>query len=601
MAQSPGAAALGPITQTQQNIDQLRVVLDTLSKPLATATQALNQPGGAGAGDARTALESANQALTDAKRLIVAVDTQAEQAALTRASETSAVYVVLAVTAGFVLISTAVILVLSANVRRSFYGPAADKDADGTWRTYLMQLPLGAPEGSIRALLSMYVVIFGLLVLVMQRRLGLQSVDAIAGFVGIVITFYFTARTNDQAQKAVGAAVQAANDATTAAKTSADKAASAVAGVTQDINQHTAAQVQTVISALTAGRRTDGPDAAGSGAAGAAPDDNSRLRDIQGDLQVTRQLMGALKGLGVGSDLFAGAESLAGNADQVLGTIEQVLQGSSDAPPAAKVVDAASQLLGQLGDVGVPGVLGGAVSVLGPVMKVAGPALAGLAGGPVGLVAGLVTGGLQVISDQQKFNAWKAALLAKPFDRSLLPPTVDGNMALLARELAPLMSKRLEGAAPDVATELLRACITPAADGNPKSSSDLAHDLLTGADPLGLKNLFGSETELSEALEEYRTSAIFVRARDELSGQIAIPAIAGAPATSVDMGALLTGAFKLRQDPRAGSALEKIVYLVQALGALHLDPGRLADLVQAGLQAGAAMAGTTRTVEDPRK
>jgi hypothetical protein len=57
---------------------------------------------------------------------------------------------------------------------------------------------------------------------------------------------------------------------------------------------------------------------------------------------------------------------------------------------------------------------------------------------------------------------------------------------------------------------------------------------------------------------------------------------------------------KLREDPRAGEAFEKIVYVVQALGALHLDPSRLAGLVQVGLQSGAAMMGNTRTLEDPR-
>jgi hypothetical protein len=253
-----------------------------------------------------------------------------------------------------------------------------------------------------------------------------------------------------------------------------------------------------------------------------------------------------------------------------------------------------------LGDVGLPGVFGGAASVFSSVIKVAGPALTGLPLGPVGIVAGLVTGGLGLLADQKKFDAWKAALLAKPFDRSLLPASVDGNEAALILQLSPLMSKRLDDAAPNVKTELLRACIAPAADGNPKSSTDLAHEIFTGGDEFGLRDRFATETELAEALEEYRTSAIFKRARDELSGQIAISAIAGEPAATVAMGDLLTGAVALRQDPRAASALEKIVYTVQALGALHLAPGTLEGLVQAGLQAGAAMVGTTRTAEEPR-
>ena len=254
----------------------------------------------------------------------------------------------------------------------------------------------------------------------------------------------------------------------------------------------------------------------------------------------------------------------------------RALKGNPGAPPAAQVAGIATQVLGELGDAGLPGILGGAASVLGTAATIAGPALAGLPGSPVGIVLGLVMGGLQVLSDQRKFEAWKTALLAKPFDRSLLPSSVDGNMAQLALELAPLMAKRLEGVAPNVVTELLRACVTPMATGDPKSSADLAQELLSdAADPLGLRARFASATELAEALEEYRSSAIFVRARSELSGQVAIPALAGAAATSIDMGTLLTGAMKMRQDPRAGDALEKIVFVVQALGGLHLDPGKL--------------------------
>jgi hypothetical protein len=323
------------------------------------------------------------------------------------------------------------------------------------------------------------------------------------------------------------------------------------------------------------------------------------LRAIRNDLQTTRQVIGAMNGLGVGSQLLANGDALAGSADAVLGTIDKTLQGGGSQAAVAEVSSIATDLLGQLGDAGVPGVVGGAASVLGTVIKVAGPALAGLPGGPVGVVAGLVIGGLQVLSDEQKFNAWKTALLAKPFDRSLLPASVDGNAALLALELSPLMSKRLQNAAPNVSTELLRTCVTPAADGNPKASSDLAHELLSDGDELGLKSRFASEAELAEALEEYRASAIFIQARDQLSGQVSIPALAGSPPASADMGTLLTGAFKMREDPRAAEALEQIVFLVQALGGLHLDPVKLASLAVDGLQAGAAMVGSSRTVEDP--
>ena len=371
-----------------------------------------------------------------------------------------------------------------------------------------------------------------------------------------------------------------------------------------DLLEKTTATITTTSASVITPPIVSPPASAQVAAVNSTPvpaNDTSPLQSIRGDVEAGRQVVAALGKLGVGSQLVSNVDAVAGAADQVLGTIDKVLQKDPAAPPVVEAASAATAVLGTLDNAGLPGILGGAASVLSGVLKVAGPAIAGLPGGPIGVVAGLVLGGLQVISDEQKFNAWKAALLAKPFDRSLLPATVDGNTALLALELSPLMSKRLEGSAPNVATELLRACVTPGPDGTPRSSADLAHDLLAdAADGLGMRARFASPAELSEALEEYRASAIFLRARDALAGQVAIPAIAGAAATSVDMGTLLTGALKMREDPRAGDALEKIVFVVQALRDLHLDPGKLASVVTGGLEAGAAMVGTFRATEERR-
>ncbi|MDT7951080.1 MAG: hypothetical protein RQ966_06195 [Acetobacteraceae bacterium] len=375
-----------------------------------------------------------------------------------------------------------------------------------------------------------------------------------------------------------------------------------------DLLEKTAATVATAsasvntpaIAPAAAGAQSAGGNAA-AGASPVAANDPGPLQSIRGDIEAGRQVVSALGKLGVGSQLVSKADMVAGAADQVLGTIDKVLQNDPAAPPAAQAASAATAVLGALDNAGLPGILGGAASVLSGALKLAGPAIAGLPGGPVGVVAGLVLGGLQVAADEQKFNAWKAALLAKPFDRSLLPDTVDGNTAQLALELSPLMAKRLDGSAPNVATELLRACLIPGPDGNPKSSGDLARDLMAdAADDLGLRSRFASAAEMTEALEEYRGSAVFLRARDALAGQVAIPPIAGAAAASIDMGTLLTGALKMREDPRAGDALEKVVYVVQALRDLHLDPAKLMGVVSSGLEAGAAMVGTTRPTEERR-
>lgn len=139
-------------------------------------------------------------------------------------AENQALEILIALTALFVLFSAVAMTGLAIFVRRYFWAKAADGPDIG-WRTYLMQLPLGAPEGSVRALLSIYIIIFGLLVLVMQRRLGLVNVEAITGFLGMVIAFYFTSRSNDQAHRAVATAARHAM----AAADAANRVAGAVA------------------------------------------------------------------------------------------------------------------------------------------------------------------------------------------------------------------------------------------------------------------------------------------------------------------------------------------------------------------------------------
>src|SRR5262249_21127234 len=137
--------------------------------------------------------------------------------------------------------SAVILIVLAYNVRQVFWKVAAQAGPDA-WRTYLLQLPLGVPEGSVRALVSLFVIVFGLFVLVLQKQLALNNVEAVSGFICIVITFYLTSRGGDQAQKAVDAAREAAANAQTAvsnavqeSRTQLQNAASGLTGATQRI------------------------------------------------------------------------------------------------------------------------------------------------------------------------------------------------------------------------------------------------------------------------------------------------------------------------------------------------------------------------------
>jgi hypothetical protein len=66
----------------------------------------------------------------------------------------------------------------------------------------LTELPCGVPDGTIRALISCFIIIFGFLLIGLQKPLGLASAEALTGFIGAVISFYFATRQSEQARAA---------------------------------------------------------------------------------------------------------------------------------------------------------------------------------------------------------------------------------------------------------------------------------------------------------------------------------------------------------------------------------------------------------------
>ncbi len=70
----------------------------------------------------------------------------------------------------------------------------------------LTELPCGVPDGTIRALISCFIIIFGFLLIGLQKPLGLASAEALTGFIGAVISFYFATRSGEQARHAAARA-----------------------------------------------------------------------------------------------------------------------------------------------------------------------------------------------------------------------------------------------------------------------------------------------------------------------------------------------------------------------------------------------------------
>lgn len=70
-------------------------------------------------------------------------------------------------------------------------------------RKRYLELPFGVPEGTMRGYVSVLVIVLGLAVLVLQAPLGIESSEAVTGFVSAVIAFYFVTRQQQEVRGAL--------------------------------------------------------------------------------------------------------------------------------------------------------------------------------------------------------------------------------------------------------------------------------------------------------------------------------------------------------------------------------------------------------------
>jgi hypothetical protein len=242
----------------------------------------------------------------------------------------------------------------------------------------LTELPCGVPDGTIRALISCFIIIFGFLLIGLQKPLGLASAEALTGFIGAVISFYFATRSGEQAR-------------------------------------HAAARAET---------------AAGSTA----------LATARGVLDAAAVATGLAARLAPGSDLARRAEAAAADARQVLDSAVAALQSGDPAAIAGAAGAAHAAVRDALGrDNPATEVIADALA--GFRSGTAGATLLGF-GGPAGLVAAIGIGAFQAISrGTEHFERWKARVLDRPYTTNLFPPgPVDAAVALSALEASPIFA-----------------------------------------------------------------------------------------------------------------------------------------------------------------
>lgn len=432
-----------------------------------------------------------------------------------------------------------------------------------------LELPLGVPEGTVRALVSVFIIVFGFLLLALQGPLALTASEAVTGFLGTVITFYFASRAAEQSRHLVEGAKDAADRAGRAAESAGTAANSASAAATDAVARTAAA----------------GAAAAGA-AAGATPEQQARiatLRDVQGKLQALRGLVAVAGSLGVGTGAVAGADRALARVDGLLGRIAPVLGGQANAETIGQLAQEAAGALRDLGDLGPVGnAVSDAMATVGRVAAQSSPianALGGMLGGgavagPAGLVAAVVVGGLQLVKEKEKFDRWKAAMLDTPLDLGLLPAVVDAGLAAAALRRAPLLAERL---APNGAVEPALAlavweAVGTAAGRVPAPAREVAVAVLGGAAGEGAaalrQHFAGNPEALADAIEDLRAAMTGAAALQGLD--MARVAVGGADVSTTALAGAVRAA---RQDSRVAAEIERMVYLVEALG--KADPATL--------------------------
>ena len=496
----------------------------------------------------------------------------------------------------FVAASLTIIIVVALWVRAAFWKYAAQL-GPGKWRTYLMQLPLGAPEGSVRALLSLFVVVFGLVVLALQGYLGLGNVEAIAGFVGMVITFYFTSRAGEQSRKTAQQAQETLSNTVSQTAQALQNATDKVADTQRDLTQQVLAQTDkvatTVLQTARASAQTSDALAAGASAS-AASGPAADLAALHGKLTAIQQVARGVNDLGVGPDVLPNVTQTIASVSDLIGRIEPLLSGKPDAAAVANALQTATAQLPALQASGLPGAIAEATEVLGGA---AGPIVAGLPFGPIGIAGGVLIGAIHLAGNASRLSAFKAALLGTPYDPVLLPDVADKTVAPVVLQMSPLMSAHFQNASADDAMKLMTLAVARNPEGGARyNAADLA-ELCAPEIANGSTNFlpqrgaeFTSQDELMQAFDDYLGALARLGAASQLTDTVTVPvqtSAAGATAAgaSVGLGALADAVFRQAADPKAAAQVERLLYLGEALGKLPVDKTKAIGLVADALGA----------------
>ncbi|WP_429268375.1 hypothetical protein [Paraburkholderia sp. EB58] len=464
-----------------------------------------------------------------------------------------------------------------------------------------MRLPLGAPEGSVRALITLFIVVFGFVVLALQNDLGINNANAIAGFVGTVIAFYFASRSGDAAQKAAELAHDASTDTTTtvagAIKSATTAATDAQHATAQKVSDTSGTAVKNAADATQVALKAVNPQTPPSPGTGGAPAQSTTdLQNLSDQLTSMQTIARAATALGTGAaDLLPNAASTLTTLNDLATKVQPLLKGNADPASVQDAVSTVTKQLPALQSAGLPGALGSALAVFKQLSGPAATIVAGLPGGPVGLIAGVITAGIQLVTDRQRYAPYKTAMLNQPFDPASMPAAPDDTLAKSALSNAPLMLAHYTPPSAPAASALL-AFTMQKVQGTTLSPADLAakawgvagpaHQAADGPPLPPPDPNFTSLADTTTAFDEYIAAIVFQSASARINATLPLPSVAGIPqGATIDLSTLANAARLVLPDPQASAELERLVYLAEALGRLPMHPDQIASVAASALSA----------------
>jgi len=405
--------------------------------------------------------------------------------------------------------------------------PELTADRIAAWR----DMPAGLPEGTIRAALSIFIVVVGMLTLLAAPWLNLAGSGEIGTIIGSVLGFYFGARQSGGGGGGGGGGGSGGAEASSGAPA---------------------------------------PAAAATPPAAAAPGLLARATEALAMARAGAEAAAPLIGPAAGRSLAAIQDGLAAAQAAAGGDLAAI---STAAGVAERALDSAlgpdHPLAAILGDA-----MGGLRSGLGA---------GALLGGPAGLMAAVGLGAIQALgAGSEAYERWKARILDRPFSPRLFPPgEMDGAVLLAALEGSGRFARLLLDPVPRDAKLPRARAVADAA----RLEDAAAQAALLALAPRGD---FESPDDLAEALQAYRRRLLDALPGPDLVVDLAPVLGTGAPRVAgTQLGDALAAA---RAAPGGAGVDAAVLALLGVADQPDTTPGRMAGLLSGLLPAAGTIA-----------